>query len=155
MRIVSVRVGRPAAPTAIKEARNNPGRRPLNGQEPKPSLASADVPPILLTFPPAVELWNRIAPELVAVRCLTTLDVDRLATGVLAFAKGSEMLAQECVKKRPAPRLYMALKLIDKGSVILGLFGMSPAERARLHITPDHAHGDPIEAYRQAPKRTA
>ena len=60
-------------PTALRELRGNPGRRPLPVNEPEPSgLEEVDPPAHLSTE--AKREWRRLAPELIRLRLLTVAD---------------------------------------------------------------------------------
>lgn len=55
-------------PTALAEARGNPGQRPLNEDEPQYQVAEIKPPPELKGR--ALEEWTRLAPELIALGVL-------------------------------------------------------------------------------------
>jgi phage terminase small subunit len=55
----------------------NPGKRPLNEDEPKPEAAIPECPPELSSF--ARKEWDRLATELGSLRILTNLDRAALA----------------------------------------------------------------------------
>ncbi len=60
-------------PTAIKQARGNPGKRPLNKNEPKPST---DIPPCPEDMPPeGKKAWEFLLPELKRIGVITRIDV--------------------------------------------------------------------------------
>jgi P27 family predicted phage terminase small subunit len=70
------RRGPPPTPTALRLLRGNPGRRPLNQDEPQPPA----VDPSLAKCPKwltgdARELWNRIAPGAIESGLLTVVDL--------------------------------------------------------------------------------
>ena len=62
----------------------NPGKRPLNEDEPKPEAAISDCPPEL--SPSARKEWDRLSAELGALRMLTNLDRAALAAYCTAYA---------------------------------------------------------------------
>jgi phage terminase small subunit len=64
-------------PTAVKEARGNPGKRRLNEWEPIPP--KGDVQPPSSLRGDALEVWKREAPVAIAMRTLTTADVTLFA----------------------------------------------------------------------------
>lgn len=73
-----VLAGRPPTPTALKELHGNPGKRPLNEDEPRPGVYLPDKPPYELTET-AQEIFSNKARELFACGILTQLDVEFLA----------------------------------------------------------------------------
>jgi phage terminase small subunit len=62
----------------------NPGKRPLNGDEPRPEANIPECPPELR--PLATQEWDRLAGELAALRLLTNLDRAALAAYCGAYA---------------------------------------------------------------------
>jgi phage terminase small subunit len=54
--------GRPPKPTALKVLEGNPGKRPLNQNEPKPEKKAPNCPSWLL--PDAKKEWRRLSKEL-------------------------------------------------------------------------------------------
>ena len=71
-------------PTAIKKLRGNPGKRPLNDEEPLPDVKMPDPPPFLDES--AVREWNRMGPMLVRLGVLTVADGAVFAAYCQAFA---------------------------------------------------------------------
>jgi P27 family predicted phage terminase small subunit len=78
-------MGRNRQPTAIKEARNNPGKRRMNEWEPIPPKGEIHPPPTLEGE--SLEVWNRQAPIAIAMRTLTTADVTLFAIYCEAVAE--------------------------------------------------------------------
>src|SRR5205085_7950964 len=76
--------GRRPKPTRLKMLTGNPGKRPLNQDEPKPEASIPDCPPEL--SPAARQEWDRLAAELGALRMLTNLDRAALAAYCTAYA---------------------------------------------------------------------
>jgi len=65
--------GRKPKPTALKVLEGNPGKRPLNENEPVPPKGSIKCPTWLL--PEAKKEWKRLAPPLEAMGVLTIADI--------------------------------------------------------------------------------
>src|SRR5688572_7318876 len=76
--------GRKPQPTALKLLKGNPGKRPLNADEPQVEPAQPD-PPAWITGPARAQ-WRRIAPQLEKARILTHVDRDSLAAYCDALA---------------------------------------------------------------------
>lgn len=76
--------GRPPKPTRLKVIEGNPGRRPLNANEPKPEIALPD-PPISLKGL-AREEWDAMAQELYKLKLLSKIDRAALAAYCQAWA---------------------------------------------------------------------
>ena len=64
-------------PTIIKMAKGNPGKRPLNKNEPKPA-ADAIHPPDWVTGK-SLDKWNEVVPKLIGMGVMTNADIDTLA----------------------------------------------------------------------------
>lgn len=69
--------GRRPLPTGLKVSRGNPGKRPINDDEPQPEAGCAPAPEWL--EPDAKVRWAEIAPQLEALGILTRIDGDALA----------------------------------------------------------------------------
>lgn len=133
-------------PTALKLLTGNPGKRPLNTNEPQPPAAGIDAPPGL--DPTALAFWDRYAPWLIDHGLLTELDVPEFEA-----ACQQESLYQRLVAKviktpfaKAAPsnqrRADAALANRDR---ILARFGFDPASRSKLHV-PTKEPEDEFEA---------
>ncbi len=80
--------GRRPKPTRLKVLTGNPGKRPLNTNEPLPEPAAPECPPEL--GPVARQEWDRIVGELAALRLLTELDRAALAVYCGSYAMWAE-----------------------------------------------------------------
>src|SRR3954470_9706696 len=76
--------GRRPKPTRLKVLTGNPGKRPLNTNEPEPEPAVPECPPEL--GPVAKREWDRLVNELSSLRLLTNLDRGALASYCGAYA---------------------------------------------------------------------
>jgi P27 family predicted phage terminase small subunit len=70
--------GRPPTPSALKELHGNPGRRPLNENEPKPNVYLPEKPPYEMSEQ-ATQIFRSKASELYQCGILTNLDAEFLA----------------------------------------------------------------------------
>ena len=82
--------GRRPTPTRLKLLTGNPGKRPLNEDEPRPESAVPECPPEL--SPTARKEWDRLVGELGALRMLTNLDRAALAAYCGAYALWAEAM---------------------------------------------------------------
>src|SRR5580704_4521684 len=79
--------GRRPKPTALKVIEGNPGGRPLNPDEPKPSGIPSC--PRHLNKEARAE-WHRISKELVTIGLLTSIDRAALAAYCVAYSRWIE-----------------------------------------------------------------
>ncbi len=132
--------GRRPKPTRLKVLTGNPGKRPLNQDEPRPEVAIPDCPQEL--GPVAQREWNRLAGELAGLRILTNLDRAALAAYCGAYALWAE--ATEAIQKYGAmikspsgfpvqsPYLAVANRQAEIMMRIASEFGLTPASRSRI-----------------------
>lgn len=129
-------------PTALKLVQGNPGKRPLNLDEPKPQMVDSMDPPEWLDDD-ARKKWLDVCPKLIRMGVLTEVDGDALAGYCIAWSRMK--LAEKDIDeygltlenktgsmvKNPAATAY------DEATKQLRAFGdllgMSPAARTRLH----------------------
>ena len=136
--------GRRPKPVALKLLTGNPGKRPLNRNEPKPMTTTPDCPPEL--SPAAQQEWKRLVSELSALNMLTNLDRVALATYCEAYALWVEAISAirkyGTMVKSPSgypmqsPYLAIANKQAEIMMRIASEFGLTPASRSRISI-PD------------------
>lgn len=143
--------GPPPKPTALKLIEGNPGRRPLNKNEPKPPIARPAAPAFLTGH--AAGEWARIVDRLADVGLMTDIDVATLAAYCQAYGRwvqAEEALAVFAARDPVNHGLIIktsngnaiqsplvgaantAMQLMHKFAVE---FGMTPAARSRLDVT--------------------
>lgn len=74
-------------PTALKILQGNPGKKPLNRNEPKPRLAKRQPPPPSFLTGVAAKYWKDATGELLAIGLLSPLDYGALSMMCIAFAQ--------------------------------------------------------------------
>lgn len=147
--------GRKPTPTNLKVLRGNPGKRPLNKDEPKP-------PPIAPKCPShldkeAKKEWRRIAPELEKLGLLTRIDMAALAAYCQAYGRWIE--AESMIRKHGmlvktpngfpvmSPFLTIVNKALDQMKSYLVEFGLSPSSRSRINLPGGEKEVDPFEEF--------
>jgi P27 family predicted phage terminase small subunit len=132
--------GRRPKPTRLKVLTGNPGKRPLNMNEPDPEPMIPECPPEL--GPVAQREWNRLVGELAALRLITNLDRAALAAYCAAYALWAE--ATEAIQKYGAmvkspsgypmqsPYVAIANRQTEIMMRIASEFGFTPASRSRI-----------------------
>jgi P27 family predicted phage terminase small subunit len=141
--------GRRPKPSAVKELQGNAGKRPPNRDEPKPPPGEPEMPPSLGKL--ARQYWKSLAPDLMAVGVLSTIDGKALAACCHAYQRWVEaeqkideygILVEESVfnkkgkkvatklKRNPADISAQSWLKVMKSYLIE--FGMTPAARTRI-----------------------
>jgi len=151
--------GRRPLPTAIKELRGNPGKRPLANELVVPAN-SPEMPHGLGRI--ARTEWKRIVPLLLEIKVLSTLDRAALAAYCTAYQRW--ILAELEIQKRgllvespTGPRKNPAVTISDHAMKLMKSFliefGMTPAARTRIQMEPPCEH-DPIaeKYFRERPR---
>jgi P27 family predicted phage terminase small subunit len=138
--------GRRRKPTRLKVLTGNPGKRPLNMDEPHPEAAIPECPAEL--GPVAQREWNPLVGDLAKLRLLTNLDCAALAAYCGAYALWAE--ATEAIQKYGAmvksptgfpmqsPYVAVANRQAEIMMRIASEFGFTPASRSRI-ATPSPA----------------
>jgi P27 family predicted phage terminase small subunit len=152
--------GRRPTPTRLKMLAGNPGKRPLNADEPRPEIAVPDCP--IELGPVARTEWERLVGELAALRILTHLDRAALAAYCGAYAMWAE--ATEAIQKFgtmvksptgypvQSPYVSIANRQAEIMMRIASEFGFTPASRSRISAPPDNnVFGDLFSSF---PKET-
>ena len=144
--------GRIPHPTAIKQLRGNPGRRPLNDAEPEPKKGEPMKPSQLAGR--AIEMWGSTCRVLEEMGLLHTSDGIVIGEFCQAFtrleevrkvieAEGIYYRSGELVKRHPAAADEQKL------SMLLLTFarelGLSPASRTRIKM--DNMAAYPFEEF--------
>lgn len=132
--------GRRPKPTRLKVLTGNPGKRPLNVDEPSPGVAIPDCPTEL--GPVARQEWNRLGRDLASLGLLTNLDRAALAAYCGAYALWAE--ATEAIQKYgtmvkspsgypiQSPYVSIANRQAEIMMRIASEFGFTPASRSRI-----------------------
>ena len=132
--------GRRPKPTRVKILTGNPGKRPLNQNEPRPEPLAPDCP--LELGPSARREWHRLVGELASLRILTKLDRAALAAYCGAYGLWAE--ATEAIQKygvmvksptgfpMQSPYVAIANRQAEIMMRIASEFGFTPASRSRI-----------------------
>jgi P27 family predicted phage terminase small subunit len=141
--------GRPPKPTRLKVLTGNPGKRPLNPDEPRPEPAIPECPREL--GPVARKEWERLVAELTKLRILTLLDRAALASYCGAYALWAE--ATEAIQKYgtmvkspsgypiQSPYVAIANRQAELMMRIASEFGFTSASRSRISA-PQNPYND-------------
>jgi P27 family predicted phage terminase small subunit len=135
-------VGRPPKPTALKVLEGNPGKRTLNGGEPKPPTREPKMPRNMLTE--ARRFWREHVPRLVALGVATEVDGPALAMMATHYAlaeRAAKQLKQDgltTTDERGLTRKHPLLQVLRDNSTAFRSyamqFGLTASARARLSV---------------------
>lgn len=151
-----MRRGPKPAPAVVKQAKGNPGRRPI-GADPimDGSLIGGAKPPAWLKGE-GLKVWKRLAPNVARLKLLTPVDAESFARYCRNLARWLKM--QDVLDKEgetyesesahgKLKRAHPAFLIGDRLGRLLesqeAVFGLNPAERQRIFaarsMTPDPA----------------
>ena len=156
------RRGPPPTPTGLRIVKGNPGKRPLNTQEPKPRGGPPRCPSWL--DDEAKRVWRRTVRELAGLNVLTHADRDALAAYCQTFSrwKRAELFLQErgdvyslkddkggvkCLQQ--FPQVAIARNLAQLVRSYQQEFGLTPSARSRIRADGG-GPGDELDAFVQA-----
>jgi len=141
--------GREPTPTRLRQLRGNPGKRTLNGQEPRPVVRAPPCPREL--SPVAKKEWRRLAHQLNVMKLMTDLDRAILAAYCQAYALWAEAVSAlrkyGTMVKSPSgfpmqsPYVAVANKQAELMIHIAVEFGLTPSSRSRLAVSARTAGG--------------
>lgn len=150
-------------PTALKTLAGNPGKRPLNTREPRPTAQPPRCPSWLALA--AKREWRRVVPELERLGLLTLIDMAALAAYCQSYARwqqaemalaagglsveltridhdGNEVVY--AIQSRPEVAVSQKERQLMKA--FLAEFGLTPASRGRLSL-PETPVADPFDEF--------
>lgn len=146
--------GRIPTPTAIKLLEGNPGKRPINKNEPRPEKRAPNCPTWL--EPEAKKEWKRMSKTLEAIGVLTQVDATAFAGYCQAYARWRE--AEEFLSKhgtifktpsgyiQQVPQVSIAQTYLKIMKDFCSEFGLTPAARSRISVvTTVGVADDPME----------
>ena len=132
--------GRKPTPTALKELEGNPGKRPLNENEPKPQKKAPTCPKWL--EPEAKKEWRRLAKQMEEIGILTRVDMAAFAGYCQAYARwkeAEEFISQHGTIVKTPSGYYQQLPQVSIAQTYLKImnrfaeqFGLTPASRSRI-----------------------
>ncbi len=126
------RRGRPPKPTALKELEGNPGKRPLNGSEPR--YEGAPARPEDLTEE-AAEFWDTVVARLTSAG--VAKEIDTHALHLLSELWGHLREVQRLLTNDPCDKNARVAytQYLAKWVELAARFGLDPSSRSRLHVT--------------------
>lgn len=142
-------------PTALRVLRGNPGRRPLNVDEPQPEPITAQDKraecPAWLTGDARL-LWKRVAPEAIRKGLLTVLDLPAFEALCQSYARWRQF------EKLTGRNLELAISkgyrnaAVKERQLMLQFgarFGFDPSSRSNVKVTPTRPQSQ-VDAFRKS-----
>lgn len=146
--------GRKPKPTALKVLEGNPGKRPLNTDEPKPKKKAPKCPSWL--EPEAKKEWRSMSKTLEQIGVLTQVDGAAFAGYCQAYARWKE--AEEFLTKngtifktpsgyiQQVPQVSISQTYLKIMKNFCSEFGLTPSARTRIKAdTETGKSDDPME----------
>ena len=141
-------------PTKLKLLRGNPGKRPLNTNEPE--FAQGDARPPDFLDEKAIEEWNRLAASMVQLGLLS--NGDRMTFAAYCQSVSDYQQACEHIRKYgtitkngkqiiPSPFVSMRNKALQNVRFMAQEFGLTASARSRISIESGNTHGDEFDAW--------
>ena len=147
-----------AKPTKLKILEGNPGKRPLNKNEPKPIEAnSRELDPPEWMLDEAKKEWVRIVPELTRLGLFTKIDRAALIGYCQSWARYRE--AEEFLSNNSTtfetdkgyiaqvPQVSIAQKYLKLCYTLMTEFGFTPSSRGRMQLPGDPEDEDPMDKW--------
>jgi P27 family predicted phage terminase small subunit len=134
--------GRKPKPTAVKELEGNPGKRPLNKNEPKPRKRAPACPADMCEE--GKKEWNRLYKNLEELGLLTELDISSFEAYCTAY--GRWKAAEALITKHgsiyrdkngglaKSPMIDIAIKYLTIANRYAEQFGLTPSSRSRIEV---------------------
>lgn len=145
-------MGRPPKPTALKLLAGNPGKRPLNLEEPVFREETGNPPAWMPAL--AKREWERLLPSLRAQGLFTVADVAEYTGYCLAWAelieltrflrKNGRTVTAASGYLMPRPEVAMRERALTRLHLFGASFGLSPSARTRIKGKPPE-EVDPME----------
>jgi P27 family predicted phage terminase small subunit len=145
--------GRKPKPTALKKLAGNPGKRPLNGGEPRMPVPARTprVPPYLSKY--AKKEWRRMVKMLLNAGLYTEADQTALAMYCQAYGRWRQ--AEEELDKQnklmyetdkgyhhQSPLVSITARYWEQMRKMLAEFGLTPSSRSRMTFDPPDEEDD-------------
>lgn len=143
-------------PTKLKILEGNPGKRPLNKNEPKPPQEMPACPQWL--DKDAKKEWKRVARNLYDMGILSLVDRTALAGYCEAYSRwkrASEALSdgftyeyvnhQFQIKRDTKPEVQIVRDALNQVRQFCAEFGLTPSSRARMAIPSTKGKKDPMD----------
>jgi P27 family predicted phage terminase small subunit len=134
-------------PTALKLLRGNPGKRPINKDEPKPRIGLPNPPMHLRDYPLAVKNWKKEGGLLLRLGVMTEADWGALAVRCYLYSEMVQMMndikrfGRIDEKGRTNPLVNQLESAMSEYRRVGVLLGLDPSSRTRIKVTKGDKQG--------------
>lgn len=158
-----------AIPTNLKMVRGNPGKRPLNMEEPKPDPGIPEMPDFLEAFPTAIKWWKEESEILfrmgvlteadkatLAMRCYLAAEIEQLSKdikdeGHIIKINSFNKKGQLVESAKANPKCSQLKAALTEHRQIGELFGLNPSSRTKLKAQP-HKGQSKVDKFKRKKK---
>jgi len=136
--------GRKPNPTALKLVTGNPGKRPLNENEPKAKSGIPEMPEWIAPFELAVKNWDHESKILDDMGIMTEADAGVLAVRSFLYSQMVELsrdiktegsvLEEEGRDPKHNPKQKQFESIIKEYRTLGSLLGLDPSSRSKLSV---------------------
>jgi len=146
--------GRKPKPTVLKILEGNPGKRPLNDNEPTPDIEIPNCPHYIRKDRTAKREWDRIVPQLYDLGLLTNVDrsiLELYCVNYSLFVWATEDIRENghIAKTRGGDKANPAVAIAREAAKIIKAcaveFGLTPSSRSRIKVPKKKEDDDPME----------
>ena len=152
-----MRPGPPPTPTNLRLLRGNPGRRPINKNEPRPKPKTKAPPVPKGLGSDGKREWKRLAKELVSLGLLTNVDITAFRIYCDAYETYKD--ARRNIKLygsilpspngflMTSPYVHLANKSMSQMVKLMQEFGMTPSARTRVEVEGKSSDEDEVKEF--------
>ncbi|MDD5013736.1 MAG: phage terminase small subunit P27 family [Atribacterota bacterium] len=154
--------GRKPVPTYLKILNGNPGKRPLNENEPQPDIEVPECPDYIRNDDIAYAEWQRIIPLLYDLNLITRIDratIELYCTQYSLYKKAMQEINKKGLTvsnvrhgEKSIPQIAIAREAAKIIKTIAVEFGLTPSSRGRINVPKEEAD-DPMEKLLKSAKR--
>lgn len=153
--------GRRSTPTVLRLLQGNPGKRPLNLDEPKYQPVTETEPPEILNEH-GKETWRRMVSMMGKCGVLTQADLETLTVycqsygewyALAAEAKGAAPIIETEYGPKANPIFRMLNAAADKLRKLAVEFGLTPCSRTRLKVNGSAEKQDGYTTFKKKKKQ--
>lgn len=146
--------GRPPTPTPLRKLDGNPGKRPMNEDEPEFEVADASLAPPFELDQYGMELWTELYPKLIGARVMTVADRMMFAAACeqwSIYRRATRAVRRGLVQRTASngrtikPEVSAAKGALRDVFDLLREWGVGASSRSRIKVPLQGEEADPFE----------